>query len=224
MQIVVETRDGDIWNAAFLKTLYDVTQDVLFLPGISRESVTSLWTPNTFVYQATESAVEGAHARFPRTFCPIALSPADVAQIRADAFKGGYRGRLFALDAKSAMIHASVQPVMPDGKPTDLVAIAAELESKIRGKFENEHTTIRIIGFTKFVGDITNEAGDVLTFFALAFVLSAIGAMVSIRARWRSPSSPCCARWPPSSGCWRSSTSSASRSIRSASSCRSSST
>lgn len=173
VQIVVETRDGDIWNKAFLKTLYDVTQDVLFLPGISRESVTSLWTPNTFVYQATESAVEG-RTLIPSNILPDTLSAADVAQIRADAFKGGYRGRLFALDAKSAMIHASVQPVMPDGKATDLVAIAAELESKIRGKFENERTAIRIIGFTKFVGDITDEAGDVLTFFALAFVLTAI--------------------------------------------------
>src|SRR5215813_7615497 len=59
VQIVVEARHGTIWTPAFLKTLYDVTQEVLYLPGISRESVASLWTPNTFIYQATESAVEG---------------------------------------------------------------------------------------------------------------------------------------------------------------------
>lgn len=173
VQIVVETRAGNIWTQPFLKTLYDVTQDVLFLPGISRESVSSLWTPNTFVYQATESAVEG-RTLVPSNMLPETLSPRDVAQIRADAFKGGYRGRLFALDAKSAMIHASVQPVMPDGSLTDLTTVAAELEAKIRGKFENENITVRIIGFTKFVGDITDEAGNVLTFFTLAFVLTAL--------------------------------------------------
>lgn len=173
VQIVVETRRGEIWTPAFLKTLYDVTQDIMFLPGISRESVQSLWTPNTFVYQATEEAVEG-RTLIPSNFLPEALSAADMRRVRADAFRGGFRGRLFALDAKGAMIHASVAPVMPDGSTTDLIAVANEIEEKVRGKFETDDVTIRIIGFTKFIGDISNEANDVLAFFALAFVLNAL--------------------------------------------------
>lgn len=49
LQIVVETEKGTIWNVAFLRKLYEVTQEVGFLPGISPESVASLWTPNTLV-------------------------------------------------------------------------------------------------------------------------------------------------------------------------------
>jgi uncharacterized protein len=173
VQIVVEARHGDVWNPKFLKTLYDVTQDVLFLPGISRESVSSLWSPSTFVYQATESAVEG-RTLIPATVLPETLTARDVASIRADAFKGGYRGRLFALDGKAAMIHASVQPIMPDGSKTDFIAVAGELEKKIRGKFENDDVAVRIIGFTKFIGDISDEANDALTFFAIAFLLNAL--------------------------------------------------
>ena len=41
VQIVVETRDGDIWTPAFLKTLYDITQDIFYVPGVARTSVTS---------------------------------------------------------------------------------------------------------------------------------------------------------------------------------------
>ncbi len=173
VQIVVETKGGSIWTPKFLKTLYDVTQDVTFVPGVSRESVTSLWTPNTFVYQATEGAVEGRQL-VPATVTADALSGGDVRSIRADANKGGYRGRLFGLDGKAAMIHAAIEPQMPDGSKTDFIAVANDLEAKIRGKFETGDTTVRIIGFTKFVGDIGNEATNVLAFFALAFVLNAL--------------------------------------------------
>lgn len=173
VQIVVETRHGGIWTPAFLKTLYDVTQEVSYLPGVLRESVTSFWTPNTLVYQATENAVEG-RTLIPATVLPELLSVDDVARIRADAFRGGYHGKLFALDGGAAMIQASVQPVMPDGSKTDFIAVANALESKIRGKFENDAVAIRIIGFTKFIGDISNEANDVFTFFVIAFALNAL--------------------------------------------------
>jgi hypothetical protein len=173
LQIVVETSGGDIWTPGFMKTLHDVTQELGYLPGIARESVASLWTPNTFVYQATEEAVEGRQL-IPSTVLPEALSVDDVRRIRADAFKGGYRGRLFALDGKAAMINASVAPLMPDGSETNLIAVAGQLEEKIRAEFERDGVTIRILGFTKFIGDISDGAFDVLTFFALASLLSAL--------------------------------------------------
>ena len=173
VQIVVETAQGEIWTPAFLKVLNDVTQEVTYMPSVSRESVTSLWTPNTFVYEATEGAVEGRQL-IPATVTPEALTVADAKRIRADAFKGGYQGKLFGLDGKAAMIHASILGQMPDGKAPDLIAVANELETKIREKFEKDGITVRIIGFTKFVGDIANEAYDVLAFFALAFVASAL--------------------------------------------------
>lgn len=172
LQIVVEPETGNIWNVAFLKKLYEVTQEVSFLPGISPESVASLWTPNTLVYQSTEGAVEGRQL-IPGTVVVDKLSDLDVHSIRDDAYKGGYRGRLFALDSGSAMIHAAVASVMPDGKPTDLIQVAGALEQKIRDRFEKDGIRIRIMGFTKFVGDISDEAGNVIFYFVLAFLLNA---------------------------------------------------
>jgi len=173
VQIVVETRARSIWTAAFLKTLNDVTQDVTYMPAVARESVTSLWTPNTFVYQATENAVEGRQL-IPATVIPDALTADDVRRVQTDAHKGGYRGKLFGLDGKAAMIHASLLPVARDGTRPDLAAVANEIEDKIRKKFETGDIAIRIIGFAKFIGDISNEAVDVLAFFALAFALNAL--------------------------------------------------
>ncbi len=179
VQIVVETREGTIWTQTFLKILYDVTQDVNFLPSVSRESVTSFWTPNTFVYQATESAIE-ARTLIPSNVLPETMTAQDVARIRADAFKGGMRGRLFALDSKSAMIHASIQPI--NSEKVDFIAVAADLEEKIRKKYETDTITIRIIGITKFIGEIATEANDVLAFFALAIVLNALALWLYSRS------------------------------------------
>ena len=54
LNIVVKARRGDIWNAAALKRLYEVTQAVSFLPSVERLGVQSLWTPNSFVNEITE--------------------------------------------------------------------------------------------------------------------------------------------------------------------------
>ena len=40
--VVVHPRQGGIWSAPALKKLYDVTQAVMFLPGVDRRTVSSL--------------------------------------------------------------------------------------------------------------------------------------------------------------------------------------
>ncbi len=97
VNIAVETRQGTIWTPAFLRKLNDITQDVSYVPGVLRESVTSFWTPNTRVYEAAEDAVD-ARNLIPSTLTPDALTDADVARIRDDALKGGFRGVLFSPD------------------------------------------------------------------------------------------------------------------------------
>lgn len=119
------------------------------------------------------------------------LTPADVQQIRNDAYKGSYRGRLFALDYRSAMLHAAVAPVMPDGKPTDLIAVATALEKKIRERFEND--SIRMIGFTKFVDDSSDEAVSVIYCFDLGFLLNAAAVWFYCRSAWLTTATVLCA-------------------------------
>ena len=43
--VVLQPKDGDIWTKDFFKTYKNLTDDVFFLPGVSRPTVTSLWTP-----------------------------------------------------------------------------------------------------------------------------------------------------------------------------------
>ncbi|MFM2066237.1 MAG: hypothetical protein RLZZ584_1146 [Pseudomonadota bacterium] len=171
--VVVHARQGDIWRPAVLKRLNEVTQALMYLPGVDRRSVSSLWTPNTRVMQVTE---EGYEARdvIGGDVTPDKLDEATIAKIRDNVVQGGYMGALVAGDASGAMVTADLLDADPRSKvATDYIALGPQIEAELRGKFEDAEVEIQIIGFAKQISDIAEGAKGVLLFFALAFVLTA---------------------------------------------------
>jgi uncharacterized protein len=172
--VVVHARQGDLWKPETLKKLNEVTQALLYLPGVDRRSVTSLWTPNTRVMQVTE---EGYEARdvIGGDITPEKLDAKTVAKIRDNVVQGGYMGSLVASDSSGAMVTADLLDVDPKTKlPTDYIALGPQIEAELRGKFEDAGHEIRIIGFAKQISDIAEGAQGVVVFFVLAFVLTAL--------------------------------------------------
>lgn len=172
--VVVHAKQGDIWKPETLKKLNEVTQALLFLPGVDRRSVSSLWTPNTRVMQVTE---EGYEARdvIGGDITPEKLDAATVARIRDNVVLGGYIGSLVASDGSGAMVTADLLDADPRTKaPTDYIALGPKIESELRAKFEDAGHEIRIIGFAKQISDIAEGANGVIRFFGLAFVLTAL--------------------------------------------------
>jgi predicted RND superfamily exporter protein len=73
------------------------------------------------------------------------------------------------------MVTAQLLDINPEtGEPLDTLKIADELEKQLRGEYENEQTSIHIIGFAKMIGDVANGAKDVVLFFAIAIAITAI--------------------------------------------------
>jgi hypothetical protein len=181
-QVVLETHEGAIWTPEFLKKLNEVTQDVYYLPGVDRTSVASMWTPNTRIIQSTEGAVE-ARDLIPSSISPDALTADDVATIRDDAFRGGFRGQMFSNDGRAAMILAAVQEFDPQTKSkTDLFAVAKALEDTIRKKHETGPYVVRIAGFTPYVGEISREAERSIYFFFGAALIAALAVWFYARS------------------------------------------
>nr|WP_272887368.1 efflux RND transporter permease subunit [Stutzerimonas stutzeri] len=172
LTIVVKARDGSIWNVAGLKRLYDVTQAVTFLPGVSRSSVQSLWTPNSFVNEITEEGFR-ADPLIPGTVTPERLDQAIIDKIANSTAQGGFVGTLVARDQSSAMITAELNELDENGKQLDYVAYNRVLEQQIRAQFEDDAFEIQIIGFAKQIGDIADGASAVLEFCLLALLLTA---------------------------------------------------
>ncbi|MNF29785.1 Multidrug resistance protein MdtC [compost metagenome] len=172
LTIVVKAREGSIWNVAGLKRLYDVTQAVTFLPGVSRSSVQSLWTPNSFVNEITEEGFR-ADPLIPGTVTPERLDQEIIDKIANSTAQGGFVGTLVARDQSSAMITAELNELDASGGQLDYVAYNQVLEQQIRAQFEDDAFEIQIIGFAKQIGDIADGASAVLEFCLLALLLTA---------------------------------------------------
>ena len=180
--VVVHAKSGDMWNAPFLKKLSDVTQAVMFMPGVDRRTVSSLWTPTTRVLEITEQGFESEDV-IGGDVTPDALTDAKIAKIRNNAIVGGYIGQLVANDNSGAMVVADLMEADPaTGKPFDTLELAARLERDIRQKLETPEFEIQIIGFAKQIGDIADGAKSVVRFFLLAFVLTALSVYVYSRS------------------------------------------
>ena len=171
LNVVVKAKQGTIWTQEGLKRLYDVTQAVIYLPGVDRLGVQSLWTPNSFVNEITEEGFR-ADPLIPGTVMPDQLTPELIAGIQRSAGQGGFVGTLVARDQTSAMIVAELAELDKDGNKIDYVAYNKLLEG-LRDKYEDAGFEVQIIGFAKQIGDIANGASAVLEFCAVALLLTA---------------------------------------------------
>jgi len=172
LTFVVKPRDGKLWTKTSLTRLFDVTQAVMFLPNVSRGSVQSLWTPNSFVNEITEEGFR-ADPIIPGTVTPDKLDAESIAGIARTTALGGYVGTLVARDQSSAMITAELNEFDQNGVHIDYVAYNRVLEQQIRAKFEDKDFEIQIIGFAKQIGDIADGASAVLGFCLVALLLTA---------------------------------------------------
>ena len=161
---------GDIYNKEFLDSLRGVTDEVFFTPGVNRGQVYSLFTPNVKYIEITEDGYVG-EVLIPSRF---EANEQGLAQVRSNVAKSGQIGSLVSNDLKSAMVRADLLEVDPKtGEKLDYHQVAQRME-EIRHKFENQDISIHIIGFSKVLGDVMDGLFTVMTFFAVAFVITAV--------------------------------------------------
>jgi hypothetical protein len=162
---------GDIFNDEFFTALKGVHDKLFFIPGVDRIQVKSLFSPSTRFVEVVEDGFAGGPV-IPANFAP---TPAGLAVVKSNIEKAGIVGRLVADDYSCAMVTTSLMEINPEtGEKLDTLAIAEQLEQEIRQPFEKGNITVHIIGFAKMVGDIANGAKSVVTFFAIAIVITAI--------------------------------------------------
>lgn len=162
--------EGDIYNEEFLKTLRAVTDEVFFTPGVNRAQVYSLFTPNVRYIEVTENGFVG-EVIIPSRFTP---NEEGLAQVRSNVAKSGQIGRLVSSDLKSAMVRADLLETDPQtGKQLDYSEVAKKLEA-IRAQFGSDKIEINIVGFAKVLGDVMDGLTTVISFFGLAFIITAV--------------------------------------------------
>ena len=168
--VALKNTDGTIYDKDFMEKLRQVTEEVFYIKGVERSSVTSLFTPNVRYNEVVEDGFRGGNI----VSADFAGTPEQLDQVRENLMKSDWIGRIVANDQTAAMVVATLQENDPDtGQRLDLQEVAKTLE-EIRGKYEKDGYTVHIIGFAKAMGDIAQGAAGVLVFFGVAFVVTAI--------------------------------------------------
>ena len=172
-QIIVALvqQDGNIFNPEFFTALGEATDEVFFLEGVAKSSVTSIFTPNVRFTEFVEDGFAGGNV-IPAEFQP---TPEWLDIIKQNIIKSGQLGRLVSYDFSGALIRAELMDFNPKtGKPLDYQRVSKDLESKLRQRFETDDLKVHILGFAKSIGDIAEGARSVIAFFGIALVITAI--------------------------------------------------
>lgn len=123
---------GEIYNANFLASLKQATDEVFFLPGVDRSRVSSLFTPDVRYVEVVEGGFKGGNV-IPAEYAP---TPEMFGLVKGNTQKGGHVGRFTTKDQTGAMIFSELLEVDPvTGQKLDYAAVAQILEDKVRGRF-----------------------------------------------------------------------------------------
>ncbi|NVK24353.1 MAG: RND family transporter [Gammaproteobacteria bacterium] len=177
--ISVCDRDGHIFNPEFFQSLKNVHDQLFFIPGVNRTLVTSLYSPSTRFIEVVEDGFAGG----PVIPADFSADEQGLSVVKQNIEKAGIVGRLVADDYSCAMVSSQLLEINPEtGEKVDSIAIANLLEEQIREKFENDKTSIHIIGFAKVMGDVASGAKDVVMFFGIAIAITALMVWIFIRS------------------------------------------
>jgi predicted RND superfamily exporter protein len=179
IQVAVENTRGDIFDAQYLDLLQQVNDEVFYLPGVDRNRMRSLWTPNVRWIEVTELGYEGDKVIDSR----YDGSERAMEQLRQNILRSGEVGRLVSDNYRSSIVQAPLIDRDPtSGEPLNYWELSQSLEKNVRQKYEQlsaaeggEPTIkIHIIGFAKIVGDLLDGITAIFWFAVVTLVITSI--------------------------------------------------
>ncbi|MDF1817841.1 MAG: MMPL family transporter [Immundisolibacteraceae bacterium] len=168
--ISMMVKDGDIFTEEFMDALAAATQDTLFIRGVDRSSVTSIFSPQVNFVAVDEDGFVGYRVVKP----DFANTPEDREEIYRNLLQSDEMGRLVTNDYKGALIRAELVEVDPTtGEALNYSDVAAALD-EIRDKYQNDNVSVHVIGFSKFIDLVIDAALGVVWFFVIALAITAV--------------------------------------------------
>ena len=175
--IALIARDGNMFQPKFFDALKLATNEVLVMDGIDRGRVQSLFTPNVRYIEVVEDGIQAGNV-VDAEFQP---TPEGMARVRENILKAGIVGRLVANDFSGALVSAIVLEKDANGRPIDPIAVAEQLERRVRDRIvgtgvdvaaQGSTVDVHVIGFAKVMHDIAQGALSVVIFAAATLVLT----------------------------------------------------
>jgi uncharacterized protein len=170
VRIIVEAKDGNIFQPKYLETLKQINDEVYLIPGVDRPFMKSLWTTSTRWVAVTEQGLEGGTV----ISDDYDGSAESLNILRENVARSGEIGQLVAANFESSVIFVPLlEKNQITGKPLNYREFNQRIE-EIRKKYENDNITIRVTGFTKVIGELIEGLVEILSFFVFAIVIATI--------------------------------------------------
>ena len=172
LRIVVAVKEGTMFTPENLEFFETVNDEIFFIPGVNRNGMKSIFTPNTRWRVVTEEGFEGGPV-IPGDFNGSAES---IAEVKRNIRRAGIMGDLVGNDEKSLSIIVPLLDRDPaTGERLDYGELGEKLED-IRDRFagDDDDKSIYIIGFAKLIGDLLDGMLAVIGFFAGAVVIATL--------------------------------------------------
>lgn len=168
IKIAVENPRGSIYDPAYLEILRKITEEVFLLPGVYRQYMKSLWTPNAVWTAVTNQGLDSGPI-MPPEFDGSAQA---IRTLQSNILRAGEIGRLVADDQRSSIIRVPLLAMNPATQaPIDYAEFALKLEN-IRTKYETQGVHLHVTGYAQIVGDILHGMRHILGLFVLAVVVT----------------------------------------------------
>ncbi|HCW90664.1 MAG TPA: RND transporter [Marinobacter sp.] len=173
VRIAVEVKEGDIFQAEYMETLKQITDEMFYLNGVDRSGLKSLWTSNVRWVEVTEQGFQGG------TVIPDNYdgSRASLEQLRQNILRSNEVGSLISDNFRSTIVYAPLYEKNPEtGEALDYSELSRQLEEQIRQKYEaqNPNVEIHIVGFAKKVGDLIEGIASIAWFAGITIVLTTL--------------------------------------------------
>ncbi len=171
LKVSVGVEHGDIFNDEYLSTLGQVADEIFYIPGVDKNGLRSLWSPDVRWSMVTEEGFDMGPVIPP----DYDASRASMEQLRINLTRSGIIGSMVAGDFKSTIIEVPIYDIDPaTGEHLNYLEFSQTLEKLVRQSYENDNISIRIIGFPKLVGDLLEGIGAILLFAVVTLVITLI--------------------------------------------------
>ena len=126
--VALKNTKGEIYEKDFMEKLRKVTEEVFFIKGVERSSVTSLFSPNVRYNEVVEDGFRGGNI----VAADFAGTQEQLRLVRENLLKSDWVGRIVSNDQTSAMVVATLMENDPEtGRRLDLQQVAAEVDQHV---------------------------------------------------------------------------------------------
>lgn len=151
---VTQNNGEEIYTPDFMASLEQATNSVMYMPGVDRSRVSSLFTPDVRYMEVVESGFQGGNV-VPSNFAPTNEM---LERVKSNVSRSDAIGRLVANDQSGAMVFSELVDTDPvTGKQLDYIDTAHKLE-QIRQRLLSDRQYEYIL--SEDVGPLT--AGSVI--------------------------------------------------------------